>query len=106
MIVGSIELNHGFRCLAERSWQAITDLDELSAWLGGACSVEPRVGGRIRSMWKAKLFTHRERSVWLRHRGCWLPAAQSARQRAAATAAGLECVDDRYITDVARELRI
>jgi hypothetical protein len=35
-------------------------------------------------------------------RGCWLPAAQSARQRAAARAAGLEYVDDRYIADVAR----
>ena len=35
-------------------------------------------------------------------RGCWLPAAQSDRQRAAAEGLGLAYVDDRYIADVAR----
>jgi uncharacterized protein YndB with AHSA1/START domain len=37
-------------------------------------------------------------------RGCWLPAAQSLRQRSAAEAAGLAYIDDRYIADVARAL--
>jgi hypothetical protein len=37
-------------------------------------------------------------------RGCWLPAAQSMQQRAAAEALGLEYVDDRYIAHVAAAL--
>ncbi len=37
-------------------------------------------------------------------RGCWLPAAQSMQQRAAAEALGIEYVDDRYIADVAAAL--
>lgn len=37
-------------------------------------------------------------------RGCWLPAARSARQRAEAEAAGMSYIDDLYIADVARSL--
>ncbi len=37
-------------------------------------------------------------------RGCWLPAAQSVRQCAAAEALGIDYIDDRYIGDVARML--
>lgn len=39
-------------------------------------------------------------------RGCWLPAAQSDRQRRAVEAAGLAYVDDVYIADIARELTV
>jgi uncharacterized protein YndB with AHSA1/START domain len=48
MIGGSIEFTHAFECSAERLWQALVAPDELSAWLGGACSIDARVGGRIR----------------------------------------------------------
>ena len=29
-------------------WEAVTDPERLSAWLGGSCTIEPRVGGEVR----------------------------------------------------------
>ena len=38
------------------------------------------------------------------HAGCWVPARKSARLRAAAEAAGMNYIDDRYIIDIAQRL--
>lgn len=37
-----------FDCSKEELWETISDPDELSAWLGGRCTLEPKVGGGIR----------------------------------------------------------
>jgi hypothetical protein len=39
------------------------------------------------------------------NRGCWVPAAQSARQREIVEAAGMTYIDDHYIADTARRSR-
>jgi hypothetical protein len=35
-------------CSKEELWDSITDADELSAWLGGNCVIDPDVGGLVR----------------------------------------------------------
>ena len=37
-----------FGCSKEELWETISDPGELSAWLGGSCTLEPREGGAIR----------------------------------------------------------
>ena len=44
----SIALTRAFDCSTQRLWRAITDPAELSAWLGGECSIDARVGGGVR----------------------------------------------------------
>ena len=44
----SIALTHAFDCSMQRLWRAVTDPTELSAWLGGECSIDARVGGGVR----------------------------------------------------------
>jgi len=43
-----IVLSNTFDCSAQRLWHALVDPEELSAWLGGDCAIEARVGGSIR----------------------------------------------------------
>ena len=43
-----IVIHEHFECSKEELWQTVTDPDELSAWLGGGCTIEPRVGGAVR----------------------------------------------------------
>jgi uncharacterized protein YndB with AHSA1/START domain len=42
-----IEIHEEFDCSQQELWDAITEGEQLSAWFGGACSIEPRVGGRV-----------------------------------------------------------
>lgn len=42
-----IVIHEHFDCSKEELWETITDPDELSAWLGGPCVIEPRVGGAV-----------------------------------------------------------
>lgn len=37
-----------FDCSKDELWETISDPGELSAWLGGRCTLEPREGGAIR----------------------------------------------------------
>jgi hypothetical protein len=43
-----IVILENFDCSKEELWELITDADELSAWLGGTCVIEPDVGGLVR----------------------------------------------------------
>ena len=43
-----IEIHEHFDCSQRQLWDAITDGAQLSAWFGGICTIEPRVGGAIR----------------------------------------------------------
>ncbi|HTK96979.1 MAG TPA: SRPBCC domain-containing protein [Pseudomonadales bacterium] len=43
----SIALTSAFDCSLQRLWRAITHAEELSAWLGGECSIDARVGGNV-----------------------------------------------------------
>jgi uncharacterized protein YndB with AHSA1/START domain len=42
------QVQEHFDCTQDELWAAITDPDRLSAWLGGNCRVERRVGGEVR----------------------------------------------------------
>ena len=43
-----IRIDDHFDCTQHDLWDAITDADRLSVWLGGTCAIEPRVGGAVR----------------------------------------------------------
>jgi hypothetical protein len=43
-----VVIHEHFDCSKEELWQTVTDPDELAAWLGGGCAIEPRVGGAVR----------------------------------------------------------
>ena len=43
----SIQLDEHFDATQDDVWTAITDPSELSAWFGGSCVIEPRVGGEV-----------------------------------------------------------
>jgi hypothetical protein len=43
-----VVIHEHFNASKEEMWETITDPDELSAWLGGSCTIEPRVGGAVR----------------------------------------------------------
>ena len=45
---GSVALHEHFDCSQEEAWSAIIDGSRLSEWLGGPCSIAPRVGGEAR----------------------------------------------------------
>lgn len=42
-----VVIHEHFACSKEELWATITDPDELRAWLGADCAIEPRVGGRV-----------------------------------------------------------
>ena len=44
----AITIDETYDCSQARLWEVLTDPDELSAWLGGQCAIEPRVGGSVR----------------------------------------------------------
>lgn len=44
----TIAVTQAFSCSPQRLWHAITDADELSAWLGGQCAIDVRIGGSVR----------------------------------------------------------
>src|SRR5205085_10034702 len=41
-------IHEHFDASIEELWELISDPDELSAWVGGRCTIDPRVGGDIR----------------------------------------------------------
>ncbi|HZU71372.1 MAG TPA: SRPBCC domain-containing protein [Acidimicrobiales bacterium] len=43
----AVAISEHFECPQEELWRAIVDGDQLSAWFGGTCRVEPRVGGAV-----------------------------------------------------------
>ena len=43
-----VVIHEHFDATKEEMWETITDPAELSAWLGGHCTLEPRVGGLVR----------------------------------------------------------
>ncbi len=43
-----VVIHEHFNATKEEMWETITDPDELSTWLGGRCTIEPRVGGAVR----------------------------------------------------------
>jgi len=43
-----VVIHEHFDCSKEELWETISDPEELSAWLGGRCTLEAKVGGAIR----------------------------------------------------------
>jgi hypothetical protein len=43
-----IQIHEEFDCSQQELWDAITEGEQLSAWFGGTCRIEPRVGGEVR----------------------------------------------------------
>jgi hypothetical protein len=43
-----IEIHEHFDCSQAELWDAITDGRQLSAWFGGSCAIDPRIGGDVR----------------------------------------------------------
>lgn len=42
-----VEIHERFDCSQQELWDAITEGEQLSAWFGGTCTIEPRAGGSI-----------------------------------------------------------
>jgi hypothetical protein len=42
-----IKIDRRYSCSHKELWSSITDPKQLSDWLGGQCSIEPRVGGAV-----------------------------------------------------------
>jgi hypothetical protein len=48
MTVGAaVRIVRTYECPQSHLWSVLTDPVELSAWLGGPCAIEPRVGGTV-----------------------------------------------------------
>lgn len=43
-----VVIHEHFACSEEEMWETVTDPEELTAWLGGRCTLEPEVGGAVR----------------------------------------------------------
>lgn len=43
-----VVIHEHFDSTKEELWESITDPEEMSSWLGGSCTIEPRVGGAVR----------------------------------------------------------
>ena len=46
-MIDAVRIDEHFECSQQDLWEAITDTDRLSAWLGGTCVIEPRVRGDV-----------------------------------------------------------
>ena len=42
-----VVIHEGFDASKEELWQMISDPDQLAAWMGGTCTLQPQVGGEI-----------------------------------------------------------